>query len=348
MLQDIKVRSAPTLFSPLLANIALHGMEEALGVKRNCLGRITTRWAVVRYADDFVVFCLTRADAEEAKLILTDWLSQRGLSLSDEKTRIVHLTEGFDFLGFNVRYYPVERARLGVKLLIKPSRKSVEKIREKLRGEWLRLRGQSAGTVCAKLDPIIRGWAGYFRIAVARKTFEKLDHWMYQRAYRYAKRAHPRKSHRWLLNRYWGQFHPTRADNWVFGDKTTGQYLHRFSWTPIKRHVLVKGAASPDDPSLKQYWAERAKKKADSLASQLRRVLARRQNGLCRLCGDALVNGEAVSPALFSGEELHMHHRVPRREGGGNELSNLELRHLYCHQQAHARSKLKRNCDVLA
>ena len=106
--------------SPLLANIALHGMEEALGVKYDYRGQLIGKRAVVRYADDFVCFCETKADAERVQSILTEWLKERGLTLSQEKTRIVHLTEGFDFLGFNIRHYPApQTSRTGWKLLIK-------------------------------------------------------------------------------------------------------------------------------------------------------------------------------------------------------------------------------------
>jgi len=108
------------VISPLLANIALHGMENAIGVKHNSRGEIIGKRAVVRYADDFVCFCETKEDAEQVQQILTEWLKERGLTLSEEKTRIVHLTEGFDFLGFHVRHYPAPlTSRTGWKLLIK-------------------------------------------------------------------------------------------------------------------------------------------------------------------------------------------------------------------------------------
>src|SRR6266699_846636 len=107
--------------SPLLANIALHGMEEALGVTYDYRGQLIGKRAVVRYADDFVCFCETREDAEQVQKILVEWLKERGLTLSEDKTRIVHLTEGFDFLGFNIRHYPApQTSRTGWKLLIKP------------------------------------------------------------------------------------------------------------------------------------------------------------------------------------------------------------------------------------
>ena len=127
----------------MLLNIALHGLEAALGVTHDSQGIIDGKRAVVRYADDLVVFCESREDATAVVHILTEWLRVRGLSLSPEKTRIVHLTEGFDFLGFNVRHYEAPgTTRSGYKLLIKPSKRSVAACREKLRAVWLCLRGQ--------------------------------------------------------------------------------------------------------------------------------------------------------------------------------------------------------------
>jgi RNA-directed DNA polymerase len=114
--------------SPLLANIALHGMEKAIGVTYDYQGKLRGKRAVVRYADDFVCFCETREDAEQVQQILVEWLAERGLTLSEEKTRIVHLTEGFDFLGFNVRHYPApQTSHTGWKLLIKREPKNQSK-----------------------------------------------------------------------------------------------------------------------------------------------------------------------------------------------------------------------------
>src|SRR6266566_419754 len=136
--------------------------------------------AVVRYADDFVCFCETREDAEQVQKILVEWLKERGLALSEEKTRIVHLTEGFDFLGFNIRHYPApQTSRTGWKLLIKPSKTSVQEVRRKLKDQWDKAQGTNVQSVLTKLNPIIRGWANYFRTAVAKEIFSKLDSWMF-------------------------------------------------------------------------------------------------------------------------------------------------------------------------
>ncbi len=159
------------IISPLLANIALHGMESALGIKHNNRGQIIGKRAIVRYADDLVVFNETKEDAEKSKTILNEWLGKTGLELSEDKTRITQLKDGFDFLGFNIRHYADNNTKTGWKLLIKPSKKSILSMREKLRQEWLNLKGKSVQRVIEKLNPIIRGWANYFRIGVSSVIF---------------------------------------------------------------------------------------------------------------------------------------------------------------------------------
>jgi RNA-directed DNA polymerase len=330
---DKKVFHEPTsgtpqggVISPLLANIALHGMEEALGVKHGWHNVIRSKRALVRYAGDFVVFCESQEDAEAAKQTLATWLGERGLVLSPEKTKIVHLTEGFNFLGFNVRLYRAPKtSRHGYKLLIKPSEPSVKKMRDKLRGRWHRLQGSNASALTKELNPLIRGWANYFRIGVAKETFRSLDDWMFHRAVRYARRTHSNKPWKWIKTRYWGKLNPKRNDFWVFGDKAKETYLLKFSWFKIERHVLVKGNASPDDPTLQGYWQERQKAKVKDLMPNQQK-LAKDQDYVCRVCGTS----------LFNGEELHEHHIQPKSKGGKHNRENRTLVHLYCHQHIHS------------
>jgi RNA-directed DNA polymerase len=312
------------VISPLLLNIALHGMEAALGMKHDSQGTSIGTRAVVRYADDFVVFCESQEDALVVRdRILPDWLAKRGLSLSEEKTRIVHLTEGFDFLSFNIRrFLHPQTSRSGYKLCIKPSKKAVLGKVKELREKWLALRGHSIKAVLWKLNPIIRGWANYNRTAVASRLFNKLDDWMFRRALRYAKHTHPKKSWKWVRKRYWGRWNKERKDDWVFGDKHSGRYLLKFSWFKIRRHILVRGTSSPDDPDLRAYWWERQKVNAKHLSGE-DIDMANDQGWVCRLCGMDLINGE----------ELHRHHKVPRAMNGSNARSNRELVHLFCHQQ---------------
>ncbi len=198
-------------------------MEEAIGVKYDYRGQLISKRAVVRYADDFVCFCETRQDAEQVQNILVEWLKERGLTLSEEKTRIVHLTEGFDFLGFNIRHYLApQTSRTGWKLLIKPSKESVQDVQRKIKDQWKKAQGTNVQSVLAKLNPIIRGWANYFRTAVAKEIFSSLDRWMFYKADRYTRRMHPKKSKDWRHQKYWGRFQLDRRDPWVFGDKQTG------------------------------------------------------------------------------------------------------------------------------
>ena len=315
--------------SPLLANIALHGMEEAIGVTYDYRGQLIGKRAVVRYADDFVCFCETREDAEQVQKILVEWLKERGLALSEEKTRIVHLTEGFDFLGFNIRHYPApQTSRTGWKLLIKPSKESVQDVQRKLKDQWDKVQGTNVPSVLTKLNPIIRGWANYFRTAVAKEIFSSLDRWMFYKADRYTRRMHPKKPKDWRHRKYWGRFQLERLDPWVFGDKQTGGHVLKFSWFPIERHVLVKGRASLDDPRLVDYWQKRQAAKAKDLTLS-KQKLAKRQKGRCAECGES----------LFNDEELQVHHLLARSQGGKDTYSNLALVHLLCHQQIHAKTE---------
>ncbi len=272
-----------------------------------------------------MVFCESKEDAEQVLTVLTAWLAGRGLTLSEEKTRIVHLTDGFDFLGFTIRRYKDPRARTGYKLFITPSKESVHRLRERLRAEWRALVGHPLDALIKRLNAIIRGWAAYFRISVASRTFRVLDHWMVTRALRYTKRRHPHKSHAWRKARYWGRLNPARRSTWVFGNKRSGAYIQLFMWTTIKRHTLVRGTASPDDARLRDYWATRKAARAADLRPSLQKM-AKNQNYVCQVCGET----------LFTGEELHKHHVVPRAQGGSDSYTNLALTHLYCHQQIHS------------
>jgi RNA-directed DNA polymerase len=312
------------IISPLLANIALHGMEEALGVKYDPRGNIRSKRAVIRYADDLVIFAESKEDAELSKVILNEWLKGKGLELSDEKTRIVHLREGFDFLGFNIRLYADKNTQTGWKLLTKPSKKSIQSFKEKLRKEWLALNGKDVQRVIEKLNPIIRGWANYFRTGVSSQCFGSLDHYIHGRQRKYVKRAHPNKNDKWRHKRYWGRLNLDRMDNWVFGNKKTGDYLIKLGWFNIERHIIVKGKSSPDDPALREYWEmrERNKSKDLNLSSQ---KIAKRQGCKCPICGES----------LFNGEEVHKHHIKPKTEGGKDTYSNLQMVHILCHQQIH-------------
>jgi RNA-directed DNA polymerase len=170
--------------SPVLLNVALHGMEQAAGVRYDPNGWVRADSPVlIRYADDLVALCHTRQEALEVKARLAGWLAPRGLSFNEDKTRVVSLDEGFDFLGFNVRRY-------GAKSLIKPSKAAQRRIRERLREELRSLRGTNAQAVIKRLNPIIRGWAAYYRTQVSSEVFNSLDHYLWRLAYKWASYSH--------------------------------------------------------------------------------------------------------------------------------------------------------------
>lgn len=317
------------VISPLLANIALHGMEAAVGMKYSRRGRNLGARCLVRYADDFVVFCETEEDARETKAKLNAWLAVRGLELSDEKTRIVHLSEGFDFLGFNIRQYRAPKSRRGWKLLIKPSRKSVMAFKTRMKREWRAMDGNNIMAVLMRINPIVRGWGAYYRCAVAKRIFAQIDSWMFDKQVRWARKAHPHKPWYWLKSRYWGRLHPKRQDRWVFGDVAgTQSRLMKLAWIPIVRHTLVKGSSSPDDPSLVEYWARRNMRRNFEL-SRREYVLAEKQQGLCVRCGETIHNDEC----------LGVHYVQALRTGGERTPENKRLMHLYCHLQVLAERK---------
>ena len=276
------------IISPVLLNVALHGLEEAAGVRYRGgvhADHLKTGFpALVRYADDFVACCHTRQQAEQVRARLTQWLAPRGLSLNEDKTHTVHLTQGFDFLGFSLRRYP------SGKLLIKPSKAAIRKHRQKLAAEMRRLRGTNALAVINALNPKIRGWTSYYRGAVSARVFSALEHYTWQLTYKWARNAHHRnKPMTWIVRRYYGKYHPSRQDRWVFGDRKTGAYLVKHNWTGIVRHVMVAGSASPDDPDLEGYWGTRRRRARPPLDSYSLTLLGR-QNCRCPLCADPLLD----------------------------------------------------------
>jgi RNA-directed DNA polymerase len=277
------------VISPVLMNVALHGMEEAAGVRYITTGSNagTARPGspvLIRYADDALALCHSREQAEQVKARLAAWLTPRGLAFNEDKTRIVHLDDGVDFLGFNVRRYRG-------KLLIKPSKAAVRRIKVRLTAEVKALRGHNAQMVLIRLNPIIRGWSAYYRHCVSARVFNELDWHLWKLTYKWASWSHPHKGKRWILGKYFGAFNPDRRDRWVFGDRDSDAYLLKFAWTKITRHTLVKGWAAPDDPALASYWAARRRRGTPPLDPARLRLL-QRQRGRCPLCGELLLHAD--------------------------------------------------------
>ena len=279
--------------SPLLLNVALHGIETAAGVRYHQTGNNAVKAmmgspVLIRYADDFVALCHTRQKALEVKARLASWLAPRGLAFNEDKTRVVSLGDGFDFLGFNVRRYPG-------KLLIKPSTAAIRRIRARLRSGLRSLRGHSAKAVIRRLNPIIRGWANYYRTHVAGEIFGDLDSYLWRLTYKWAVRSHANKPKSWVLARYFGKFNKARQERWVFGDRQGGSYMHRFAWTNIVRHQTVWQGASPDDPALSEFWARRRRKPVLPI-NNTSLWLLKAQDGCCPICKTPLFADQPQTP----------------------------------------------------
>jgi RNA-directed DNA polymerase len=246
------------VISPLLANIALHGMETAV--------LEAYRWKegkpnFVRYADDFVVFHPTEAGVKKAQTVLETWLADIGLELKPSKTKITHTlreyqgTRGFGFLGWTIRQFPVGKTHtgranqntppLGFKTIITPSKEAIQHHITEL-GEVVKKNLHvSQGKLIKELNSKIHGWTNYHRTVVAAKTFQNCEHILFQQLQQWAKRRHPHKSGHWRANKYW---HVDEGNGWTFTDQRSKLWTH--SLTHIQRHVKVKGQASPYDGNL--------------------------------------------------------------------------------------------------
>ena len=330
------------VISPLLLNIALHGLEEAAGVRYRTgihAGDVRDGCpALTRYADDLVVCCHSRQQAEQVKARLAGWLEPRGLAFNEAKTRIVPLSEGFEFLGINLRRYP------NGKLLIKPSATAIKRFRKRLAREFRALRGANVAAVLAKIVPITRGWAAYYRTVVSSRVFHALDDYLWKLTYKWACWSHSNKPKGWIAGRYFRKFSKFRNDRWVFGDKDTGAYLPRLAWTDIVRHTLVKGGASPDDPALAGYWAQRRQKVTPPLNPHTVRLLSR-QDGRCSLCGESLLT-PGQPPQSPQGWEhwflqvtrkaIEADYLVHRDTSGAARSKRTHLVHATCHRSKHS------------
>jgi RNA-directed DNA polymerase len=344
------------VISPLLMNVALHGLEEAAGVRYRQTG-VNAGTAVpgtpilVRYADDMVICCASRQQAEHVKGRLAHWLAPRGLVFNEDKTRIVHLEEGFDFLGFNLRRY--RRGDRPGKLLIKPSQEAVRRIRRRLAEEIRGMRGSNAMALIARLNPIIRGWASYYRGVVSSKVFTALDSHVWRLTFGWARRTHPYKSKKWIVRRYFGRFNRFRNDRWVFGardrvlnDRGDIAFLTKFSWTKIVRHRPVLRGASKDDPDLTEYWAARRRKMLAPLDSYNLRLLVE-QDGRCPLCGDHVLTPDQPPQSPHEWERWWLSivkraiaaaYLTHHGRGGAPDGNRTRLVHTSCHRSLRARS----------
>ncbi|AFZ51627.1 group II intron reverse transcriptase/maturase [Dactylococcopsis salina] len=348
------------VISPLLANIALHGLEEYIkqwtetwkGRKEKNRKSIS----LIRYADDFVVLHKDKSIIQQAKMLIEQWLHGLGLEISESKTRVCHTLHetdetkaGFDFLGWNIRQYKVGKHHsgktahkeiLGFKTIIKPSDKNIKTHYEKIVEALDSMRGKSQEVIIDKLNPIIRGWCSYHKTVCSKETFQHIDHLVYNKLNRWIKRRHPNKTPKWCKERY---FHLTkekdlakedRKDKWVFSTPSdvpnspvAGTHeLWKHAWTPIERHIKIEGTRSPFDGDWR-YWSKR-RGEYPGISKRVA-TLMKRQEGKCTRCG-LYVKDEDV---------VEVDHIVPKAEGGKDHYKNLQLLHRHCHHQKTAEDR---------
>ena len=259
------------VISPVLANLALDGLQAALEKafpKRSCRSQPQAKVNLVRYADDFVITGRSQELLEqEVKPLVEQFLRERGLELSAEKTRVTSVEQGFDFLGQNVRKYRG-------KLLIKPSAASIREHLREVKEVVKRNAQATPDHLIWVLNPKLRGWANYHRHVVSARVFGQVEHAVFQLLWRWAVRRHPNKSRRWVKAKY---FTTVGLNHWVFFGVTAGKggnmqrvYLYRTSRTRIERHVKVRDVVNPYDPAWKEYLTAREQRASGARARAVR------------------------------------------------------------------------------
>jgi len=308
------------IISPVLANMTLDGLEAMLAEKFPRARQRGLKMNMARYADDFIITGYSKEWLEhEVKPAVVEFLAERGLVLSPEKTKITHIKEGFDFLGWNIRKYSGT-------LLIKPSKANVkahlDRIREVINGN----KSAKQANLIRLLNPILRGWANYHSHVVAKETFGRVDSNVWSMLWQWAARRHPTKGARWVKDKY---FKSRGTRNWVFAatekieDGTQKEFiLLRESDTPIIRHVKIKADANPHDPQWEPYFESRWGMKMQRSSRGRRKLywVWLRQDGLCSTCQEPIAKGTP----------WEARHIVKRTEGGTDAASNLRMHHLNC------------------
>lgn len=328
------------IISPILANMALDGLEAMLN-KKFLRGTRAGQWYnpkvnFVRYADDFVITGASQEMLEnEVRPMVEAFLAARGLELSQEKTVVTHIDEGFDFLGWHVRRYGANKRARG-KILIKPSKKNVDTFLAKIREIIKRGKHWTQADMVNVLNPRIRGWANYHKTQVAKATFQSVDHEIWQALYLWARRRHRNKGLTWVHRRY---FHEEHGRNHLFGvvekDKSGNKRLRtlfRAATVKITRHVKIRAEANPFDPEWEDYFHDRAQKLIVgewlTLGRKAHLKLWQRQNGKCPVCEQRIGPDDLCI--------VDKHHLNRRKDGGSDELVNLALLHRNCHKQHHS------------
>ena len=326
------------VISPLLANVALTTLDDFCFLKygrHNNTKKGTYKTSpIIRYADDFIIVCKSEIVAKEIKSEIANHLSNKaGLTLSEEKTKITHITKGFNFLGFNFRKYK-EYNSDKTKLLIKPQKEKVIALLKSCKETLDSNKTAKQISVISLLNQKIRGWGMYFRHVSSKDTFSKIDYHLWWKSYRWSKRRHSNKSNSWIIKRY---YHGTGRSVY-FTDKETNNSLFPLSSIKINNFVKIKSGIRVYDnkPETIEYWNMREYKNAyNQIYTVKMRRLYERQKGKCPYCKEQLTQQQ------INNTELHIHHVKPVSLGGDNGYSNLRLIHSECHRELHA--KFSRN-----
>jgi RNA-directed DNA polymerase len=325
------------VLSPLLANIALHGLEDLVeSIAKKTIGArkyAKSKANLVRYADDFVLLHENYEIIERCKAAIEDSLSHMGLRLKDSKTTICHTLKpfqgsqpGFNFLGFHIRQYKVSPREsgkrsngkeIGFKTIIKPSQESLKKHMSEIAALIDSLRGCSQAQLIGSLNKKVKGFANYYRAVCSSKAFQKLDYLIFEKLKSWATRRHKGKGAYKTMRQYW----KTNGDrDWVFQCQLEGRTitLNKYSDVKIVRHAKVKGNASIYDNDW-VYWSQR-RGQHPSCKKRIS-LLLKSQKGKCAYCG------------LYIGteENVEIDHIIPINKGGKDEYKNLQLLHQRCH-----------------
>ena len=321
------------IISPVLANLALDGLERCLGEKypKRGKGSEKGRYAgvhLIRYADDFIITGRTKELLEqEVKPLVEGFLRDRGLDLSADKTRITHIEEGFDFLGQNVRRYS------NGNVLVKPSRKNIRAFLDKVREVIRRLQSAPACQLVMELNRITRGWALYHAHVQSKRTFNRVDCAIFRAVWQWALRRHPGKGKRWIMRKYFA-WHGGRG--WCFfgvRDREDGHkdrvWLFHATSLPVRPYVKIRRDANPYHPAWEIYFeARESKHMAHTLLGRKSLLyLWRIQRGKCASCGDPITRETG----------WHNHYVASKVLGGSAGASNRQLLHPECHLQLHSR-----------
>lgn len=277
------------IITPLLANIALDELDKII---KHRYSSITSRHFYVRYNNSFILFCDSQTKSSEDKKWIFRWCQKINIQSNLQESQIKITSQGFDFLGVHI----LPKGEDNFIYTISPNQNAVREIRGNLKNIWMRGRGKDVQWVLDKLNPRIREWCNYYSFYKSAKIFKDLDNWMFQRSVRYCKRTHPNKSWEWMKQKYFGRFNAKKNSKWIFGDKESGKYLIRLSWTPIRQYIPIQIQASPDNILYRTYWDKRNSSGINN--NQLWNIsdfkIAHKQKHLCPICNSSLYNQEPI------------------------------------------------------